>query len=643
MTGQLVGNVFESSYTRQAWNTFLAITFASIASAPWNEIRAFILQPKRNRLTPKEFFQPDRFLQSAVLGALIPATGIAAGQLVTGVAYRIFNGRVIGEIGKLPMVWVLVLGLLFYLMKSLEKRRQYYDPYAQSRMFRRLRAELTEPGDLSRTGRTGDFTLDDPAFIESDRTQDSQLDAGADSDDGTDDSDSEEVRVPTFGEIARFVAPSFCVVLANSSMTSVDKTFLGRSSTLQLASMGPAASVFDSSSFLLTFLNTATLSLLGMADTDQGKIRQIRSHAIFLATASGLVLGIILFVSAAPLSRGMGASATMLPYSVAYLRIRALGAPIERGTSVATSFCLAAKDSATPLQVTLVGLTANIVLDKLLCPHYGLAGVAWASVFAGTFGYMYLFVALVKSGRWPRPFEWPRRRDDLISFLTFAGPVLFAVFLKTVTLANMTKAACSLGTTTAAAHQLIQTLFLLSAVSLGNPFSWAAQAFLPPLVAAYCKGTNLRKLHNVRRAALRALLQLIGAAVATSLAAGVLIVFFCKNLGHWATKDAAVVSELAKGSWALIPFLALYPVLLTLEGALYGAQERNTVLKLSVVFWLLSSSAIHGLKIFGMLSIRSIWLSIGITCGISTVLTAVFAIRALRTPKCYLFLDDEKS
>ena len=75
-----------------------------------------------------------------------------------------------------------------------------------------------------------------------------------------------------------------------------------------------------------------------------------------------------------------------------------------------------------------------------------------------------------------------------LALLRFAGPVLLAVFLKMLVLANMTTAACSFGTTAAAAHQLFQTLFLLSAVAIGNPFSWAAQAFIPPILAAFCEG-----------------------------------------------------------------------------------------------------------------------------------------------------------
>lgn len=123
-----------------------------------------------------------------------------------------------------------------------------------------------------------------------------------------------------------------------------------------------------------------------------------------------------------------------------------------------------------------------------LSPKYGLAGVAAASVVASLIGYAYLICALVKSGRWPRPLAWPRNFRSISRFLRFAGPVLLAVFLKMLVLANMTTAACSFGTTAAAAHQLFQTLFLLSAVAIGNPFSWAAQAFIPPILAAFCEG-----------------------------------------------------------------------------------------------------------------------------------------------------------
>ena len=257
-------------------------------------------------------------------------------------------------------VWIPPLFISLWLVLKLESTRQYYDPYTQSRMLRRMRADM--PNSRPSSKQTASLTTTDPARIvetisdlKGGPSGQPQLDGGP-----------EAASVPTAGEIARFVVPSFFLVLANSSMTTVDKAFLGRSSSLQLAAMGPAASVFDSASLVLTFLNTATLSLLGMSAGDPLQLRKIRSHAIFLATSSGLFLTLFLFAFAGPLTRLMGATPAMLPLSMIYLQIRAFGAPIERGTSVATSFCLAAKDGATPLMVTLVGMVINVVADGLL-------------------------------------------------------------------------------------------------------------------------------------------------------------------------------------------------------------------------------------------------------------------------------------
>lgn len=376
-----------------------------------------------------------------------------------------------------------LLGATWAVLK-LERTRQYYDPFSQSRMLRGLRADVANRQRLP-SKETASVATTDPAGI-----VETISDAARESLQLRDDEryESVDARVPTVGEITRFVVPSCCLVIANSSMTTVDKAFLGRSSSLQLAAMGPAASVFDSASLVLTFLNTATLSLLGMSAGDPEQLRKIRSHAIFLATSSGLFLTVFLCALAGPLTRLMGATGGMLPLSMIYLQIRAIGAPIERGTSVATSFCLAAKDGATPLMVTLVSMVINVIADGLMSPRYGLAGVAGASVVASSIGYAYLILALVRSERWPRPFSWPRNFRAISRFLRFAGPVLLAVFLKMLVLANMTTAACSFGTTVAAAHQLFQTLFLLSAVAIGNPFSWAAQAFIPPILAAFCEG-----------------------------------------------------------------------------------------------------------------------------------------------------------
>ncbi|CAE7802819.1 Tret1, partial [Symbiodinium sp. CCMP2456] len=423
-----------SSPAGDAWIMFLSVGLSCLASAPGNELRAYRLQPKKTRLPPAQFFELQPFLRSAVLGALIPATAIASGQFLVGEAEVLLNLLHLSAVWLMPKLVAPFLLLALWVVLRLESSRQYYDPYARRRMLQRLRSDVVvvDKGP-SRSQRAASFANTDPALIVQAISESDPDDGGSEkprrgpsgksrSPDDDDDDDEEAPAAPGFAEVARFVAPSCCVVIANSSMTSVDKAFLGRSSSLQLAAMGPAASVFDSSSFLLTFLNTATLSLLGMSAGDPAKLRTIRSHAIFLATASGILLGGFLCVFATPLTRLLGANSAMLPFSVAYLQIRALGTPVERGTSVATSFCLAGKDGTTPLFVTLVGLVANVVGDWLLCPKYGLAGVAGASVLASALGYGYLVTALIQAERWPRPFAWPRKARHMLPFLRFAGP-----------------------------------------------------------------------------------------------------------------------------------------------------------------------------------------------------------------------------
>lgn len=619
----------------EAFRIFISIAVACMASAPGNELRAYRLQPKKTRLPPAEFFELQPFLRSAMLGALIPATAIASGHVLV-VQAEVLGKFFLRGLEWMPRhVWIPPLFISLWLVLKLESTRQYYDPYTQSRMLRRMRADM--PNSRPSSKQTASITTTDPATIV--ETISDSEGSGPSGQPPELDGGPEAASVPAAGEIARFVLPSFFLVLANSSMTTVDKAFLGRSSSLQLAAMGPAASVFDSASLVLTFLNTATLSLLGMSAGDPLQLRKIRSHAIFLATSSGLFLILFLFALAGPLTRLLGATPAMLPLSMIYLQIRAIGAPIERGTSVATSFCLAAKDGATPLMVTLVGMVINVVADGLLSPKYGLAGVAAASVVASLIGYAYLICALVKSGRWPRPFAWSRNFRSISRFLRFAGPVLLAVFLKMLVLANMTTAACSFGTTAAAAHQLFQTLFLLSAVAIGNPFSWAAQAFIPPILAAFCEG---QECGAVSRKSFWTLRRLLASALTLSLTASVSVVIFCRKFGWILSSDPDVVGEMSRTSPALVPFLAVYPLLLTLEGALYGAQERSTVLWLSIFFWCMSSAAVGALRLFGILSLCNVWLAVGLSCGIATLVTAIFAFQRVLAPKGYLILESSR-
>jgi len=601
--------------------TFLAVACACVASAPGNELRAFSLQ-RKDGLPPKDFFKLERFVRSTVFSAVVCATALAFGQLLVGQAFvfRIWLHPIMPPL-LLTLFCIQEFRILSFLVAlfgylNLAKARQVYDEFTSPRQFECMKKQSLAQQDGP----------DEPDSDEDSKQRGQGYGTPQQSD--TTPGDLAQASVPTTQAVAAFVFPAFCNVLANSMMSAVDKMYIGRHSSLELAALGPAASTFDGASFLLTFLNTATMTLLGGLPVNSPEAAKVRSYALILASGAAVAMAGGLLVSAVPLCQLNGATRVMLPFSVVYLRLRAIGAPIERCTSVTTSFCFAAKDVNTPLFVTIIGLTANFILDGLLVERYGSAGVAVASVVASALGFGYLVVRLRRRGLWPSPLQLPQTLTDIAPFLGFAGPVLLAVFAKIMALNRITAAASALGTAGAAAHQIFMTLFFLCPVALGNPFGWAAQAFLPPLLARGHSGQKAPPA--MRRLFRQALRLLIVSAALTSVVGSIAAVLTCIFANGVFVRDPMAVAELLRASTCIVPFFTLYPLFLTLEGALYAAQRRNLALFLSILFWLVSCTIISTLGKMGRLTLSTLWLGSGFACGLSVVLTLAVVLRVSR-------------
>jgi len=62
---------------------FMTVIFSCVVSAPGNELRGFVLQPK-DRMKPfMEFFDPVKTVRSTTIGGIIMATSLAMGTLCT--------------------------------------------------------------------------------------------------------------------------------------------------------------------------------------------------------------------------------------------------------------------------------------------------------------------------------------------------------------------------------------------------------------------------------------------------------------------------------------------------------------------------------------------------------------------------------
>ena len=60
-----------NTFTGKFVATAIAVLISCIVSAPANEIRAYTLQDPKKKKTVKDFFQPEKFIRSTSIGAMI--------------------------------------------------------------------------------------------------------------------------------------------------------------------------------------------------------------------------------------------------------------------------------------------------------------------------------------------------------------------------------------------------------------------------------------------------------------------------------------------------------------------------------------------------------------------------------------------
>merc|ERR1719183_2734400 len=69
---------------------FLTVMFSCVISAPGNELRGFVLQPKGREKPFFEFFDPVKTVRSTTIGGLIMSVSLATGVMCTPFVEQLF-------------------------------------------------------------------------------------------------------------------------------------------------------------------------------------------------------------------------------------------------------------------------------------------------------------------------------------------------------------------------------------------------------------------------------------------------------------------------------------------------------------------------------------------------------------------------
>ncbi|MFF4365255.1 MATE family efflux transporter [Streptomyces sp. NPDC001594] len=281
-------------------------------------------------------------------------------------------------------------------------------------------------------------------------------------------------------EILALALPAFGALVAEPLFVMADSAIVGHLGTPQLAGLGVAAALLTTAVSVFVFLAYATTAAVarrvGAGDL-RAAIRQ-GMDGIWLALLLGAAVVAVVLPTAPSLISLFGASDTVAPYAVTYLRISALGIPAMLVVLAATGVIRGLQDTRTPLYVAIGGFALNGALNVALVygAGLGIAGSAWGTVIAQcAMAAAYLWV-VVRGAR--RHGASLRPHVAGIRACAQAGvPLLVRTLSLRAILMIATAVAARLGDADIAAHQIALSLWSLLAFAL-DAIAIAGQAII---------------------------------------------------------------------------------------------------------------------------------------------------------------------
>lgn len=365
-------------------------------------------------------------------------------------------------------------------------------------------------------------------------------------------------------EIIALAVPAFGALVAEPLFVMVDSAIVGHLGTPQLAGLGVAAALLMTAVSIFVFLAYATTAAVarrvGAGDLSSA-IRQ-GMDGIWLALLLGAVVVAVTLPAAPWLVDVFGASDTAAPYATTYLRISSLGIPAMLVVLAATGVLRGLQDTRTPLYVAIGGFAANGILNVVLVYGIGLgiAGSAWGTVIAQVGMAVAYLVVVVRGARR----HGASLRPDAAGIRASAQaglPLLVRTLSLRAVLMIATAVAARLGDTDIAAHQIILSLWSLTAFAL-DAIAIAGQAIIGRYLGA-----------NDAKGAREACRRMVEWGIMSGVVLGALIVLARPLFIPLFTSDPYVKDTLFPALLVVALSQPIAGVVFVLDGVLMGAGD----------------------------------------------------------------------
>jgi len=413
------------------------------------------------------------------------------------------------------------------------------------------------------------------------------------------------LRSPYDREILRLALPALGALAAEPLYLLADTAMVGHLGTDQLAALAIAATLLAGTFTLFNFLTYGTTAQVARfhGAGDELAAGRLAAQSLWLSSAIGVGLTLLLATFAVPLVDLMGGDGRVGELAVDYLRIGSLGLPFALIALAGQGYLRGVSDLRTPLVIVVVANAANVVLNVVFIYGFdwGLKGSAAATVVAQAgMGAAFVRALLAAPADSRRPSLARIRPLARIGREIFVRTTaLYASFLVAgAVLARM--GADSLG-----AHQIAFQLFVFLALVL-DAIAIAGQVIVGRTLGA----GDAEEAHAAAR-------RMIEWAVLAGAAFGLVMLALIDVVPRAFTSDQDVIDR-AQEIWVL--FALMQPAngaVFALDGILIGAGDTR---------FLMYSMLAASLGVFVPIALLSLALDLGIV-GVWAGLVGLIAVR----------------
>jgi putative MATE family efflux protein len=372
------------------------------------------------------------------------------------------------------------------------------------------------------------------------------------------------LRHPHDGEILRLALPALGALVAEPLFLLADSAIVGRLGTAPLGGLSVAGAALTSLAYLCVFLAYGTTAAVAR-QLGAGDLREAIRHGIdgvWLAIG----LGALLLVAGWPLVPWLvdllGASSTVHPYAVTYLRISLLALPAMLSVLAGTGVLRGLQDTRTPLVVAVSASAVNLALNAwlVLGLHWGIAGSATGTVLA-QYGSALAYLAVILRAARRHGVPLGADRAGIRTSATAGAALLVRTLTLRAVLLGVTAVAARIGDAEVAANQIAFGVWALLALAMDS-IAIAGQA----ITGRYLGAADIAGTRGATR-------RMVEWGVVAGISLGLLLLLARPLLPDLFSADAQVRPLLLDALLAVAVLQPVCGVVFVLDGVLIGAGD----------------------------------------------------------------------